>query len=123
MSPRILPLVMGVLAGGLALPALGQTGPTLSTMPPPPSAADPKPKEGGRSAARPAPRAKAKPAEASSLAVPATARVRRTEPPAETASRPKRFVPEEFDRDGSDDGNRAKPFMSQSGRPGMGMRF
>ena len=111
------------LAAGLVGAAQAQSGPTLPKMPMPPSFNDPKPTDGAKPAARkPATARKASEGEGQA----AVARPRRTEAAgsgsAATPERPTRYVPEEFDRGGSGDG-RAKPFVSESGRPGMGMRF
>lgn len=40
----------------------------------------------------------------------------------ETTAKPRRFVPAEFDNDDSNPGS-PRPYMSPSGRPGVGMRF
>lgn len=110
-----------LLAAGAAS---AQSGPSLPTMPLPPSAADPAPKEAAAARkARPAPARKraeaddpSSPAEGSRKAAPRKSN-------AASVDRPSRYVPEEFDRDGTAEGGRARPFMSESGRPGMGMRF
>jgi hypothetical protein len=122
---------LAAAAALLAGPVLAQTGPQIRTMPMPPSASDPAPKETGASPRasgqpkKPA-RARAKAAESDGgLAAPPSARTARrgAASTGEDFQRPKRFVPEEFDRGGEDDGSRAKPFMSPSGRAGVGMRF
>lgn len=57
---------------------------------------------------------------------PTTARKRRSEDPtfSETSTeRSRRFVPAEFDRGDDSDPRAARPMLTPSGRPGMGMRF
>ena len=116
---------------GLALPAFAQSSPPLPSMPLPPSASDPAPSETAKPKARkPATRprrstdAAAPDAPAGSAAKPST-RPRKSGSAAasQTYDRPSRFVPEEFDRGGGGDPSRAKPFVSETGRPGVGMRF
>lgn len=126
-------LALSLSAG---LPAAAQpAGPPIRTMPLPPSAGDPPPKETGatpRASTQQKKPARAKPktteAEDGLVAPPAGrsagARGASTSAgPGGNFQRPKRFVPEEFDRGGEDDTTRAKPFMSETGRPGVGMRF
>lgn len=113
----------------LALPAAAQSGPPLPKMPLPPSASDPapvdkakpgtrKPKRetkapavtGDTPAAKPAPR----PRRSSEASTPSGSK---------TYERPTRYVPDEFDRGSDDGGPRAKPFVTDTGRAGMGMKF
>jgi hypothetical protein len=70
------------------------------------------------------------PADGAALAEPGarrtTARTRRSEEPtfSETSrERSRRFVPAEFDRGDESDPRAARPMLTPSGRPGMGMSF
>jgi hypothetical protein len=97
-------------------------------MPMPPSASDPLPKEGAKrkpAADKPAAAAKSRPqatGEGGDAAGRTSARRSGAAAPAQNFERPKRYVPAEFDQ-GGEPGSRAKPFVSETGRPGMGMRF
>ena len=91
------------MAGG----ALAQTAPTLPSMPPPPSFADP------------SPTAKAK--KPSKRAAKANSGAANSDPTA--FERPTKFVPAEFDGPRGRASGGATPMMTGSGRPGMGMKF
>lgn len=105
-----------------AAPVLAQSAPPLPSMPMPPSASEPAPKEPKKAQPKKASQAKKRTDETPGTGEP-TARRNPSTASSGTQPRPSRYVPEEFDRDGGDGGPRAKPFMSESGRPGMGMRF
>lgn len=109
--------------------ARAQSGPPpIPTMPLPPSASDPKPadtKAGPRKPQRTA-KPKADPAgEPATRPAPRPRKSSASPSPSGTAGydRPSRYVPDEFDRGDSDASPRVKPYVNESGRPGMGMRF
>lgn len=133
MTPRprrlALALTTGAAIAAMAWPALGQSTPPLSSMPPPPSASDAAPREKATS-----PKARAQPRKAQgrkagnpdeiTFADPSEKPTRARRGGASTTQsfeRPQRYVPEEFDRGRG--GGGVEPFVSQGGRPGMGMRF
>ena len=105
----------------LAAPALAQSAPPLPSMPMPPSASEPAPKEARKAQPKKATQARKRADESGGTGE--SAARGNAAASSSTQQRPSRFVPEEFDQGGSDGGSRAKPFMSESGRPGMGMRF
>ena len=123
----IRPLAVAAAAGLLlAGTAYGQSNAPLSSMPMPPSASDPAPKETVKkkpTSDRPArKRATERTSEGTDGGTTTTVGRRSNAASSGAAvERPKRFVPEEFDR--GEEGSRAKPFVTESGRPGMGMRF
>lgn len=104
----------------LAGAAAGQSAPPLATMPMPPSASDPAPRETAKkkpTAERPA----RKRAAEGQDGAPATTQRRSNAATTNTTTDRPRLVPEEYGR--GEEGARAKPFVTESGRPGMGMRF
>lgn len=109
----------------LAGPALAQSSAPIPSMPMPPSMSDPAPKETGKAKAQPR-KAQKRTSESDGLAVPESpARGRKANAAASAGDgyqRPQRYVPEEFDR-GSPNEPRAKPIMTDGGRPGVGMKF
>ena len=104
-----------------AAPALAQSAPPLASMPMPPSARDPAPKETKKAQPRKTGQSRARTEDDPTSGEPAARRAPTTA--ASGTQKPSRYVPEEFDRGGAQEGSRAKPYMSESGRPGMGMRF
>lgn len=114
-------------AAGLLLAgsAYGQSTAPLSTMPMPPSASDPAPKETAKKKPTTERPARKRASERSTDGTePATAPVQRRSNAASTGTttdRTRRIVPQEYES--SEEGSRAKPFVTESGRPGMGMRF
>lgn len=122
--PLAAAILVAVLSAGPALaqagPALAQAGPTLPKMPMPPSASDPTPKEAA--SPRAAKRSTRKAAGEEAQATPQRTRGKKAAGQ-ESYERPGRYVPEEFDRSGQEGGSRAKPFIGENGRPGMGMQF
>lgn len=124
----IRPLALAATAGlWLTGAAFAQSSAPLSTMPLPPSASDPLPKETAKkkpASDKPAARKRETQRGAEGAGTGGASTTQRRSTPATSATnaeRPKRFVPAEFDR--GEEGSRAKPFVSESGRPGMGMRF
>lgn len=90
-------------------------------MPMPPSASDPAPKESATKA-RKQTRGDSKARKAATGEQASASGATRSRGDSGAVQRPQRYVPEEFDR-GTDSSPRVKPFMSESGRAGMGMRF
>ncbi|WP_375460759.1 hypothetical protein [uncultured Enterovirga sp.] len=121
----LLPLPLAATAGLLlAGTAYGQSAAPLSTMPMPPSASEPAPKETKKKPASDRPARKRATERSTEQGEPTTAQRRSNAASSgATADRPRRLVPEEYDRSGSEEGSRAKPFVTEGGRPGMGMRF
>ena len=106
--------------------ASAQSSPPLPSMPLPPSASDPAPKDSKKAQPRKAQPSRSKATNEDGSAVEAAPRRRSSNAAQGSGSsyeRPTRFVPEEFDRGAEEQGSRARPFMSETGRPGMGMRF
>jgi hypothetical protein len=116
--PGLVPSLLPALAFGLSLafagPSLAQTALDL----PPPSGTP-----AAKAPATKAPAAK-KPRQARKPRTPGTTDEALDLPgvaKTTTAAKPRRFVPEEFDN--GDESGSPRPFMSESGRPGLGMRF
>ncbi len=120
--------LMSALALGFSLvfaaPGIAQT--TL-TLPPPSSA----PATGDVPAAKPQAAKKprttqkrtAKPKTEDALALPGATKRGNPVPLEVTASKPRRFVPDEFDNGDDSNPGSPRPFMSETGHAGLGMRF
>lgn len=110
----LLPALAVGLSFALVGPGFAQT--TL-TLPPPATApaavGTPATKAPTKKAHQPRKRT-AKPASDDGLGLPGVSRE-------SAAAKPRRFVPEEFDN--GDESGSPRPFMSETGRPGLGMKF
>ena len=123
---RILPAL--ALLPFMAASAVAQSGPPIPTMPMPPSASDPAPKDGAKAKAKPKRAERKASGEGAAVAEagskPAGKSRRATSSgDGDGYERPSRYVPEEFDQGGGSGGGSVKPFMGEGGRAGMGMKF
>ena len=119
---------IGALATCLAATltsAFAQGPAPLPSMPMPPSASDPAPRDSTKPKVPPKRQVKKKESDADTGTAQDAPRSRRNAGAAakDGFERPNRYVPEEFDRSGQAGGSQAKPFVNESGRAGMGMKF
>jgi hypothetical protein len=114
------PLGLPALAIGLSLALAGSAfAQSTLTLPPPGAGAAGDSPAVKMPAKKTQPRKRAaKPANDDALAMPGATKRPDT---STAAAKPRRFVPEEFDN--GDDSGSPRPFMSDTGRAGLGMRF
>jgi hypothetical protein len=117
--PGLLPALTLGMTLALVAPSFAQNAPL--TLPPPGEAASDKVPP--RASKKPVQRKQKAESDGSGLALPGGTRSGKQAEPtfSDSAARPKKYVPAEFDTE--DSGSGARPFVTPTGRAGVGMRF